>query len=255
MSPEHRLQNEPDGQGRRREPISNVPPIVFLLILALAGVHLWRTEFVGLAGDERVVETFAFISGCYLDGGRWPCAELGSGHLLWSPVTYAFLHGDWMHLGLNTIWLLAFGTPVARRLGAGRFLLFCAAGSVAGAAVFLLTHPHGLDPVIGASGIVSALMGGACRFAFGGPGAFGPGDQRQPRLAVRVALAYRTVVFFIRGCFGSNLLTASGLGAVMGGGDAPIAWEAHLGGFAFGFLLFALFDRPAPRRPGPGRSA
>jgi len=48
------------------------------------------------------------------------------------------------------------------------------------------------------------------------------------------------VLIFIAVFFGTNLLIGSGVGGEMGGG--AVAWEAHLGGFAFGFLLFRLFD-------------
>ena len=46
---------------------------------------------------------------------------LGGGAKPWTLVTYAFLHGGWSHVLLNTVWLLAFGPPVARRFGAARF--------------------------------------------------------------------------------------------------------------------------------------
>ena len=57
----------------------------------------------------------------------------GLGADIWTFVTYAFIHGDWTHLGLNGVWLLAFGTPVARRFGMARFLAFFAVTAAAGA--------------------------------------------------------------------------------------------------------------------------
>ena len=47
---------------------------------------------------------------------------LQDGAKLWTLLTYAFIHGSWSHVGLNSIWIIAFGPPVARRLGAWRFL-------------------------------------------------------------------------------------------------------------------------------------
>ena len=68
--------------------------------------------------------------------GRWPscrratiparCSDGilpgGAGAEIWTFFTYALLHADWMHLGFNAVWLLAFGSPVARRFGMPRFL-------------------------------------------------------------------------------------------------------------------------------------
>ena len=64
------------------------------------------------------------------------------GARLWTLLTYAFLHGSWVHVGLNSIWIVAFGPPVARRLGAWRFLVLFAATAIAGkvqAQVFIMS--------------------------------------------------------------------------------------------------------------------
>jgi membrane associated rhomboid family serine protease len=101
-------------------------------------------------------------------------------------------------------------------------------------------------PVIGASGIVSALMGGACRFAFSAMGHY-RSARALPLLSIRQALSDRTVIFFVVIFFATNLLTASGLGGFIDGG-ASVAWQAHLGGFVFGFLGLAWFE-PTRFRP------
>ncbi|GGD90502.1 rhomboid family intramembrane serine protease [Aureimonas endophytica] len=224
-------------------PIFNIPGIVLATILLLAAVHALRVFVLGDIADANVVLDFAFIPGCYVTDcvagfGR----SAGAG--LWSPLTHALLHGDWMHLGLNTIWLVAFGTPVARRLGALRYTLFSVVGALAGAGLFDLVNPTLLEPVVGASGVVSALMGGACRFAFGSLGRSAVAPAAAPRLSIGQALADRTILIFIIVFFVTNLATASSFGSYLAGG-ATIAWEAHLGGFIFGFLGFALFDQRA----------
>lgn len=237
--------NEPPEPSQRRErsnpPAFNIPGIVLATVLLLAAVHAFRVFGLGADADDRLVIDFAFIPGCYeadcsgIDG-RGPGADL------WSPLTHALLHGDWTHLGLNVVWLLAFGAPIARRLGAAGYVAFSIAGALAGAGCFYLFNPSLLEPVVGASGVVSALMGGACRFAFGSLGRFAGQQEQAPRLTVVQALSDRTILVFVVIFFATNLLTASSFGAFLGGG-ATIAWEAHLGGFAFGFLCFAPFDR------------
>lgn len=223
-------------------PPFNVPAVVLGAIVVFALLHAWRVYAFTDFEDERFVVDFAFIPGCY----RENCADFlgrSPGALWWSPLTHAFLHGDWTHLALNTVWLLAFGTPVARRLRSPRFLGFCAAGALAGAAGFYVLNPDLIEPVIGASGIVSAVMGGACRFAFASlrTGRVGAAPE-MPLLSVRQALQDRTVIFFVAIFFVSNVLTGVGLGSFLDGG-AQVAWEAHVGGFLFGFLCFRAFDR------------
>ncbi|WAP68110.1 rhomboid family intramembrane serine protease [Jiella pelagia] len=242
---EQRVPNEryPDGPDRRPPPAFNIPGVVFVLIAAMGLIHAYRTMVLGEVTDARLVLDFAFIPGCYGGGGDL-CLIRPLAADVWSPLTYAFLHGSWTHYGINTVWLIAFGTPVARRLGAGRFLAFAAAGSVAGAAVFYLVNSGLVVPVIGASGTVSALMGGACRFAFVKTGASRglTANPRQPMISIGEALSDRTVLVFVIAFFATNFLVGSGVGdALTGGGE--VAWEAHLGGFVFGFFCLPLFDR------------
>lgn len=224
-----------------RQPILNVPGAVVATILALAVVHAARVFVLGPAADERVIFDFAFVPGCYgLD-----CADLygrAKGAGFWTPLTHALLHGDWTHLALNTVWLLAFGAPVARRLESRRYAAFVVAGALAGAGLFYAMNPDLLAPMVGASGAVSALMGGACRFAFDPNGRLPQGQRTAPRTTVLGSLSNRTVLVFVIIFFATNLLMASSFGIFLGGG-APIAWEAHLGGFMLGFLAFGLFDR------------
>ena len=238
----------PDAAGPRRShpPAFNVPGVVLALIAVFAAVHAVRTYLLGPVSATEMLVDFSFIPGCYGDYDPL-CTVRMAGADLFSPLTYAFLHGGWAHLGANSVWLLAFGTPVARRFGAGRFLLFSAVGAVAGALVFYLLNPELIAPVIGASGVVSALMGGACRFAFGGRTPVRVSTRPDlPMVSITDALANKTVLIFIAVFFATNLLLGTGVGSAFGEGQ--VAWQAHLGGFAFGFLLFQLFDPLRARR-------
>ena len=64
----------------------------------------------------------------------------------WTALTYAFLHGSWAHVLLNSVWLAAFGTPVARRCGGLRFLLLGALCAVGGAVAHVVVHPLSVAP-------------------------------------------------------------------------------------------------------------
>ncbi len=237
-----------------RPPAFNVPSVILWLTAAFVAVHAIRLYLLSPFDDAWLLLNMAFLPGCY--GSADEICQLREGGAgLWSPLTYALVHADWMHLGFNTIWLVAFGSPVAVRLGPWRTLAFCAAGAMAGAALFELLNPDLVAPVIGASGTVSALMGGASRFAIGSPARRRGGgmiDARRRLLGITEVLRDRTVLFFVLMFFVTNIVVGAGAGGFLGA-DGQVAWEAHLGGFAFGFLFFGFFDRsPRAGHIGPG---
>jgi membrane associated rhomboid family serine protease len=228
-----------------REPIFNVPGVLIATLAALVLVHALRS-FLSQAADIEILLLFAFIPARYdaniLANAAWPG---GVGADIWTFVTYALLHADWMHLLFNSVWLLAFGTPLARRFGAARFLAFCAVTAAGGALAHLMTHFGQMVPMVGASGAISGTMSGAMRFAFqrGGPLTFGGSHEsyRVPSLSLVDSFRDPRVLAFLAVWFGLNLLF--GLGSVsITGNEQPVAWQAHVGGFIAGLVLFSWFD-------------
>jgi membrane associated rhomboid family serine protease len=239
---------------RRSEPIFNVPAVVIAVIAACVFVHLARVYMLGEDEDLEFLVTFAFIPARYSSptvfSGELPG---GWGADIWTFVTYAFIHGNATHLLLNSIWFLPFGSAVARRFGTVRFLAFFAATAAAGAALHLATNLGSEQPVIGASGAISGFMAASARFVFqrGGPlDLLRSGDEgayRVPAVSLVAALRDRRIVVFLGAWFGLNILAMPGM-------DQAIAWQAHIGGFLAGLLLFALFDpvaAPQPETPQP----
>lgn len=222
-------------------------PTSVLVMIALMGiVHLLRSQ-LPYRDDAAVLAWFAFIPARY--DSAWPIFPGGIGADIWTFVTYALLHGSTMHIVTNAIWLLAFGSAVARRFGWWRFWLFSAAAAAGGAGAHLLLHAGETIPVVGASAAIAGQMAGAARFVFdpAGPLVFRRGATdamyRRPAKSMVATLSNRAALAFIIIWFVVNL--AVGVGSNVSGGIA-IAWEAHLGGFIAGFLLFRLFD-PVPR--------
>jgi membrane associated rhomboid family serine protease len=239
-----------------RQPIFNVPPVVVAVLVVLGLVHAVRELLLPDRLDRVVVWTLAFVPARYdnsalIDGilpGGW-------GAEVWTLVSYALLHADLTHLGFNAVWLLAFASPVALRFGPWRFLLFFAVTVAAGALAHLATHAGELAPVIGASAGISGAMGAAARFAFepGGPLEAWHRDRGRaawvPAAPLFTALRNRRVLIFLAVWFGLNLLF--GLGSMpLLGDNQTVAWEAHVGGFLAGLLLFSAFD---PVEPSSGR--
>src|SRR5262249_41664535 len=172
---------------------------------------------------------------------------------IWTFVTYALIHADLSHLIFNAVWLLAFGSPVARRFGSRRFLAFMAVTAAAGAALHLVPHFRRLFPMGGASAAISAAMAAATRFAFqrGGPLELwrDPAEAcRVPAAPLATSLRDPRVLAFVLVWFAVNILF--GVFSVgMPGIEQAIAWQAHIGGFLVGFFAFAAFD-PVPSSAG-----
>lgn len=235
----------------KREPLFNIPPVIVAVLAVLAFIHAFRTLVLTNDQDTEFLLAFAFIPARYdtsvVLGGALPG---GTAAEIWSFVTYSLIHADWIHFGVNAVWLLAFGSAVARRFEAWRFLGFYAVTAAAGAAMHLATHAGEPYPMIGASAAISGTMAAAMRFAFqrGGPLNFwrsgDDAEYRVPALPLSGVLRDPRVLAFLAVWFGINLLF--GLGSLpITGGDQPVAWQAHIGGFLAGLLLFSWFD-PAP---------
>jgi membrane associated rhomboid family serine protease len=240
----------------RREQMFNVPLVVAVLIVVLGAVHAYL--FLALTPEQTTefLLLFAFIPARY-DASVMPDIVWPGGWAadVWTFVTYALIHGDLTHLIFNAVWLLAFGSPVARRFGPWRFLAFMATTAAAGAGVHLLTHFGELLPMIGASAAISGAMAAATRFAFqrGGPLALWRDREeayRVPAAPLTASLRDPRVLAFLAVWFGVNLLF--GLGSIgIPGVEQAIAWQAHIGGFLAGLLAFAAFD-PIPMAPPAG---
>jgi len=175
-----------------------------------------------------VVDRFAFISVRYVISGLWLSepATYFSG-----PLTYMFLHANLAHLLVNMAMLLAFGTAIARRMPTGPFLAFYALCGLAGALFWALMHPYSIDPLIGASGAISGMVGAVAGISIGEPP--GHGMPFRNRRAALTFVAVWLALNFVVGFFGAAAM----------GVDGAIAWEAHLGGFVAGFALIRLFPR------------
>lgn len=230
----------------RREPVFNAPTIVLVLIAALVVVHVVR-EALPYRDDALVLMYMAFIPARLTEVGAGLPGGALAGYA--STFTHALLHADWLHLGINCAWLLAFGALMARRCGALRFLALFAASAMAGAIFFFLVNANQLIPLVGASGGVSGLMGGAFRVIFsashfGGVHVLREHPNAVPRMPLQVALFDRATMIGVGLWLAVNLIFGLGLADFLQSGD--IAWEAHVGGFLFGFLLFRWFDK------GPG---
>ncbi|MFZ5615926.1 MAG: rhomboid family intramembrane serine protease [Pseudomonadota bacterium] len=210
----------------------NIPGPVAILAGLLAVI------FVALALSPPLVE-YAIGERFGLSPQRLiagPAASGGVFRLIAPVFTHIFLHATIAHLLFNLLWLLVFGTPIARRFGsAWRFYLFFALSGAAGGLFFSLFHFDDPTLLIGASGGITGLLGGLVRFAFHRP------DSRPSKSNGVLGLTDRSVLTWSLVVILMNASVAI-LGPRVGAGEADIAWQAHVGGYLFGLLAFPLFD-------------
>jgi membrane associated rhomboid family serine protease len=263
----------------RREPIFNLPPLIPILIGLFALIEI----AIGFAGADMASDlylTFGFIPGdlserfgsdvfrALEEASRLKpdaddllgLAEIASylrqhpSALPFSLISYSFLHAGWPHLIINSVWLMAFGSVVARRIGSVRFLTLFALSAIGAALLHFVTHTNDVMPVIGASGAVAGIMAAAIRFVFqpgeslSGFSLDASGSYRAPSLPLLKTFQDRRTLRFILLWLAINLLTGLA-GIPLGLGEGSIAWEAHLGGFFTGLVVFSWIDLPIKDDP------
>lgn len=207
---------QPGGRGTGERAI-NLPPAVLWLIGINVAIQLLR-QLLPEQADLEILVQFGLVPLAYTSGN----GDLLS--LIAAPITYQFIHGGWMHLGINMLTLAAFGAPVERLLGVRRFVAFYLVCGIVAGAVHILVYPDSPDPVVGASGAISGVFGAVLmlmRYV-------GSLTSLLPVAGIWIGLN----VFF--GLFG---------GAPGAGGES-IAWVAHIAGFVFGLAAIRFF---APR--------
>lgn len=138
-------------------------------------------------------------------------------------ITAMFIHGGWVHVMGNMLFLWVFGDNIEDRLGHFKYLLFYLVVGVAAGIVHIFTNPTSTVPVVGASGAVAGVLG-AYIIAF----------PRSRILALVPILVEIPAVIFIAFWFVIQLFNGV---ASLGGAANSVAWWAHVGGFIAGVLM------------------
>ena len=148
-------------------------------------------------------------------------------NLLLSVISANFFHANFIHI-LGNLWSFwIFGNNVEDKLGKFRFIIFLICIGIISISVHTYLNQDSLIPIVGASGIVSGLMGA---YVFMFPNA---------RLLVLVPFGFlfpttiKAKFFMVFWFFSQILISIS---------DQNISWEAHVGGFVFGYLLLRIFN-------------
>lgn len=208
---------------------SRTPVVSYALLGAIVLAFVWQLQ----AGDAAVY-AFGLIPARLVHGALLPP------QLDWAPAwatvfTSMFLHGGWLHLGGNLLYLWIFGDNVEDALGRGRFVAFYLLCGVAAALVQTVSETTSIIPMIGASGAISGVLGAYLRLF--------------PHAQVRVLIPLFIVFYTIRVpawvVLGLWFLFQLASSAMIQPGQGGVAFFAHIGGFLSGLILVGLL---MPRR-------
>lgn len=210
---------------------AELPPIITVaLIAACVLVFFWQLSL----GQAQQAAVFAF--------GAVPAVLFGLAELPpelqlipaeLTLFTSMFMHGGWMHIIGNMLYLWIFGNNVEDAMGHVRFILFYLVCGLAAVLAHALPGPESTVPMIGASGAISGVLGAYLLL--------------YPHARVLVAIPFGFIIqtFYlpavaVLGLWFVIQLLNSATTAGEGGG---VAWGAHIGGFVAGMLLVPLFKR------------
>lgn len=205
-----------------REKIFNAPLLPVLIALSMPGLYALQSRLPDLG------LRWAFQPLTLVEGGWWP-----------GLLSSMMLHGGWGHALVNAGFAFAFGPPVARLFagvkGGAVFLGYYIVCGLIATLGYGLVHLGSDAPLVGASGAVTGLLGGAIRLM--------GGDGRPRPLTDRRVLGMSAAILIL------NAVTGL-IGLAPGVQGAQIAWEAHAFGFIAGLLLIGplarVFGAPRP---------
>jgi len=155
-------------------------------------------------------------------------AEIMAGQDMFTLVTSMFLHGGWMHLIGNMLFLWVFGDNIEATIGSVPFLIFYLLGGFAASGAHIFFNMTSSIPSVGASGAIAAIMG-AYLVMF-----------PKSKIKVLVVILFRNfeipAMVFLGLWFGQQLISGVGEISINTADTAGVAWWAHIGGFVFGLV-------------------
>ena len=208
-------------------------PVVTYTLIAL---NVWIFLYEVMLGPqlEEFIRTWGFVPARFFLMGEIAPED---GISRYVPMfTSMFLHGGWMHLLGNMVYLWIFGDNVEDRLGHVRYLGFYLLAGIGAALAHAYLNPGSELPTVGASGAISGVLGGYLLLF----------------PAARV-LTLIPIFFFVQvveipallylGLWFVMQLVSGGLAAALAPEAGGVAWWAHVGGFVVGMALVTVLRR------------
>jgi len=234
---------------RDANPTRRTPVITLTIIVLCTLVFGWEVGLLVSGGDAALD---AFVTQWGVIPANVSAAieqrQLASMAIL-TLVTSQFLHGSWLHLGGNLLFLWIFGNNIEDRMGPALFLAFYLVGGVVAGLTQVAIDPTATAPLIGASGAIAAALG-AYLVLF---------PRARIQSLVFLGFFYQLIavpaIFVLGFWFALQLIDGvAGLGS-SAAGQPGVAFFAHIGGFLFGVLValairrFGGYARRMPEAP------
>ncbi len=226
---------------------TTIKPVVTVTMIVLCSLIFFWQLSLGARGFEIAVRMLG-LTPAVLVGGQKLAPELYLIPPTATVVTSMFLHGGWMHLIGNMLYLWIFGNNVEDAMGHVRFVLFYLVCGIAAAMAQALPNAESTVPMVGASGAISGVLGAYLLL------------HPRAHVLVLIPLGFFSQLvhlpaMFVLGLWFVLQLVSSLLADTGAGG---VAFGAHVGGFIVGMLLIPLFKhrrvrlfgRPRRRRQG-----
>lgn len=208
---------------------SSTPLVTWALIAACMLAFIWQAS-LGAQGFNRAVFSLGVIP-AVLFGHAQLAPEIAIVPPAVTVLTSMFMHGGWLHLGGNMLYLWIFGDNVEDRMGRLQFLAFYLACGTAAVFAQALPEPQSAVPMVGASGAISGVLG-AYLLMF-------------PRTRVLVAVPFGLIIRVLRlpavWVLGLWFLIQLVSSLMTPAGEGGVAFRAHLGGFIAGMALTPVF--------------
>jgi membrane associated rhomboid family serine protease len=215
--------------------------VTVALIILCALAFLWQQSHP-LAGQEQIAYSLGLVPAVLFDLQQLP-PQIALVPAELTIFTSMFLHGGWLHLIGNMLYLWIFGNNVEDAMGRVRFVLFYLLCGVAAALAQALPNPDSVIPMIGASGAVAGVLGAYLLL--------------HPRAQVTVVIPLGFLLYPVQWpavlVLGLWFAIQIGSSLMVTGDEGGVAWFAHVGGFVAGMALIPLFKRrdvPLWRRAG-----
>ena len=226
---------------RDDNPTTITPVVSWVLIGTCVLAFLWQLS-LGSHDGRVAVYALGIIPAVLFEGARLP-PEIVMVPPAATVFTSMFLHGGWMHLIGNMLYLWIFGDNVEDVMGHGRFVAFYLLCGVAAVLAQSLPDTRSQVPMIGASGAISGVLGAYVLL------------YPHARVLVLIPLGFFTQIVHLRAGIVLGLWFAMQLFSSLATppGGAGVAFGAHIGGFIAGLALIPLFKRRNVRLLHPGR--
>lgn len=205
-----------DSGSGRIAPLINLPPFTKYFIGLILAIHLVITFLLSEDVAAHIYTTYGFVPAFW--NSEFPFKLV----MLLTPLTHMFLHGSWLHIAMNGMMMMAFGSGVERGIGAKKMIFIFIFSGLCGIALQYALNPASIYPVIGASGGISGLFAAAFVLI----------SRMQKEAGAPPSSLWKFVAVWI------------GISVIFGFLGSPdgntVAWMAHLGGFFGGFAALKI---------------